>query len=255
MARIDCDKRGSIWVLTIDNQAKRNAFSGEMTASLLAHLNEAEDEPHVRCVIVTGAGDVSFSSGHDLTEILDHGERAFDPDENAGFVRPASMRKPTIAAVNGYAYAAGLILAISCDLRVAGANASFCAPGARIGLLPIGGQLSRLFHLMPYGRALEMLVTSRPFAAQEAHEAGLVNRLVPPGQALPVALDMAEAIAANSPVVVQAIKRGMDVALRNGADAGESYEWTTGTELSRGPDAVEGVKAFLEKRAPNFADA
>jgi enoyl-CoA hydratase len=144
---------------------------------------------------------------------------------------------------------------MSCDLRVAAANASFCAPGARIGLLPIGGQLSRLFHLMPYGRALEMLVTSRPVAAQEAHEAGFVNRLVPPGQALPVALNMAEAIAANSPAVVQAIIRGMDVALRNGADAGESYEWETGTELSRGPDAAEGVKAFLEKRAPNFADA
>lgn len=254
MAAVHRDERDAIWVLTIDNEEKRNAFSGDMVGSLLDHLNAADASPKVRCVIITGAGQVSFSSGHDLTEILDHGERAFSAEENAGFVRPASLRKPVIAAINGYAYAAGFILALSCDLRVAAANASFCAPGARIGLLPVGGQLSRLPSLISYGKALEMLYTAQPVSAQEAFEAGFVNRLVPEGEALPAALDLAKKIAANSPAVVQAVKRGADFSFRNGADAGDVFEWTTGALLSRAPDAAEGVNAFLEKRAPNFAD-
>lgn len=255
MARVHCHKKGAIWLLTIDNESKRNAFSGDMVASLLGHLNEADASPQARCVIITGAGDVSFSSGHDLSEILDQGDRAFSPDENAGFVRPVSMRKPTIAAINGYAYAAGFILAMSCDLRVASSNASFCAPGARIGLLPIGGQLSRLFYLVPYGKALEMLFTAQPITAQEAYEVGFVNHITPEGDALSVALELAEKIVANSPAVVQAVKQGMNLALRNGTDAGEEFEWTTGSLLSKSPDTTEGVRAFLEKRAPKFADA
>ena len=138
MAQIRCDKNDGIWVLTIDNEPKRNAFSGDMVYALRDLLDEADTTPKVRCVIITGAGDTAFSSGHDLSEMLDHGDAAFSPEANAGFLRPTSMKKPVIAAVNGYAYAAGLILSLSCDLRVVSSNASFCASGARVGLLPIG---------------------------------------------------------------------------------------------------------------------
>ena len=254
MAQIRCDKDDGIWVLTIDNEPKRNAFSGDMVYALRDLLDEADTTPKVRCVIITGAGDTAFSSGHDLSEMLDHGDAAFSPEANAGFLRPTSMKKPVIAAVNGYAYAAGLILSLSCDLRVVSSNASFCASGARVGLLPIGGQLSRLMHLMSYGKALEMLLTADPISAEEADRAGFVNQLVTPGEALSTAQGLAEKIAANSPAIIQEVKQGFAVTRRQGPDAGEMFEWTMGQLLAKTPDTEEGVRAFLEKRPPKFAD-
>lgn len=254
MAQIRCDKAGAVWVLTIDNERKRNAFSGDMARSLCAYLDEADRTPSVRCVVITGAGDTAFSSGHDLSELLDDPARSLGRENNRGFVRPASMVKPTIAAVNGFAYAGGLIVALSCDLRVASENASFCASGARIGLLPIGGQLSRLPHLMPYSKALEMVLTAEPLSARDAHAVGFVNRLVARGEALSAALELAGKIAANSPAVVQEAKKGYDVSLRRGPGAGEEFEWTSAKLLGNSADAEEGVRAFLEKRGPRFAD-
>ena len=154
MAEVRCEKDGPVWTITIDNQAKRNAFSGGMVYQLRAFLEEANASPKARVAIVTGAGDVAFSSGHDLSEMLGHGDEAYGKEANLGFLLPHSMRIPVIAAVNGYAYAAGFILAMSCDLRVASENARFATPGAKVGLLPIGGQLSRLFHLLPQAKVL-----------------------------------------------------------------------------------------------------
>ena len=246
VTQIRCDDQDAVRVLTIDNQPKRNAFSGDMVLALRDRLDEAGAMTRVRCVVITGAGDKAFSSGHDLTEVFAHGDEIFNPDANAGFVRPASMTKPTIAAVNGYAYAAGFILALSCDLRVASANATFYASGARVGLLPIGGQLSRLLHLMPHAKALEMIMTAELVSAEEAFDAGFLNRLVPEGEALSATMDLAHKIAVNSPAVVQEIKKGFDVTRRRGPDAGEAFEWETGKRLGEIQDAEEGVRAFLE---------
>mgnify|MGYP001206826481 CR=1 FL=1 len=254
MAQIRCDRVGTVQVLTIDNETKRNAFSGSMADELVRHLDQADQTPGVRCVVITGAGDKAFSSGHDLSEILDQGEASLSPENNRAFIRPASMAKPTIAAVNGAAYAGGLILALSCDLRVASKNASFCVSGARVGLLPIGGQLSRLPRLMPYARALEMVLAAEPMSAEEAHAVGFINRLVSQGDALTASLELAEKIAANSPSVVQKAKKGIEVSLRHGLAASEAFEWETGPSLATTPDAKEGVRAFLEKRSPKFKD-
>ena len=254
VAQVVSEDVGAVRVLTLDNEAKRNAFSGSMADDLLRLLQEADGTPEVRCVVVTGTGDKAFSSGHDLTEVLEDGESAVGPDANRAFIHPAKMAKPVIAAVNGPAYAGGFILALSCDLRVASRNATFCVAGVRIGLLPIGGQLSRLGRVMPHARALEMALTAAPMTAAEAHGLGFVNRLVAEREALPAALALAEAIAANSPAVVRAAKKGFDVSLRDGAAAGEAYEWETGPALAGHADAEEGVRAFLEKRRPRFED-
>ncbi|MDE0149291.1 MAG: enoyl-CoA hydratase/isomerase family protein [Rhodospirillaceae bacterium] len=254
-ARVVGEDIGAVRVLTLDNEAKRNAFSGSMADDLLRLFREADATAAVRCVVVTGAGRKAFSSGHDLTEVLGASEAAVGADANRAFVHPANMAKPVIAAVNGAAYAGGFILALSCDLRVASRNAAFCVPGARIGLLPIGGQLSRLLHVMPHARALEMALTAQPMTAGEAHGLGFVNRLVPEGEALPAALALAADIAANSPAVARAIKRGVDVSLRKGVAAGEAWEWETGPALAGHADAEEGVRAFLEKRRPRFEDS
>jgi enoyl-CoA hydratase/carnithine racemase len=239
-------------VLTIDNPAKRNAFTHEMTRALGVHLEAAERDPAVRCVVIIGAGDIAFSSGHDLEEMLAHQEHASDPSLNDPFLLPARMRTPTIAAINGSALAAGFILALNCDFRVCAANARFAAPGARIGLLPIGGQLSRLPALMPHAIAHELLVTCRDMPADEAYRVGFANRLVEPGAALDAALAMASEITRHSTGVVREVKSGLELLLNDGAAAAGEHEWRMSATLQRAPDASEGIRAFLAKRSPNF---
>ncbi|MEW5888286.1 MAG: enoyl-CoA hydratase/isomerase family protein [Pseudomonadota bacterium] len=253
MARIEEARDGAVVVLTIANEAKRNAFSHAMTAALGERLRAAEADRSVKCVILTGAGDVAFSSGHDLQEMLADRDHASDPELNGAFLLPAKMTTPTIAAVNGYAFAAGFILALSCDMRVCAENASFAAPGARIGLLPIGGQLSRLPMLMPRAIAYEMLTTCREMKADEAARIGFANRVVPRGGALEAALEIAAQLARNSAAVVREIKRGLETFAHQGAAAAAAFEWQVGKKLQGEYDAEEGMKAFLEKRSPRFA--
>jgi enoyl-CoA hydratase/carnithine racemase len=252
MASILSSYENGVLILTISNEARRNAFTHQMTHELGTHLQAAERDAAVKCIIITGAGDIAFSSGHDLREMLADRDNASDPAANAPFLMPATLTTPTIAAVNGYAFAAGFILSISCDLRVCAENASFSAPGARIGLLPIGGQLSRLPLLMPRGVAHEMLITCREMKADEAHRIGFANRLVPAGQALSGALDLARSIAANSSTVIASIKTGLEVFAKEGPSAAADYEWEVGRQLQSAPDADEGMRAFLEKRSPSF---
>jgi enoyl-CoA hydratase/carnithine racemase len=253
MPSIRHEQHGGITVLTIDNPPKRNAFTHDMTQALGRRLAEAEADPAVKCVVITGAGDLAFSSGHDLQEMLSQQEHASDAALNDPFVAPARMLKPTIAAINGYAFAAGFILALNCDFRVCAANASFAAPGARIGLLPIGGQLSRLPALLPRAVAHELLVTCREMKADEALRLGFASRVVPAGGALDAALALAADIARHSGGVVRAVKAGLEAELRGGTEAALAYEWRVGAELQQAPDATEGIRAFLDKRAPRFA--
>jgi len=241
-----------VLTLTIANEDKRNAFTPEMARDLGEALNAADQNVAVRCIVLTGAGDIAFSSGHDLGSMLDDREHASDPALNHPFLLPAQLDTPTIAAINGHAYAAGFILAISCDLRVCTENSSFCAPGAHIGLLPIGGQLSRLPRLMPQGIAQELLMTGRPMSAEEAFRIGFANRLVPRGSAVIAAREIAAAIVGNSSGVVRSIKKGVRMLSEQGAAATEAFEWTESKELQTAPDAQEGMKAFLEKRKPRF---
>ena len=180
-------------------------------------------------------------------------EHASDAALNDPFVFPARMATPTIAAVNGFAYAAGFILPLNCDFRVCSENASFAAPGARIGLLPIGGQLSRLPQLMPWAIAHELLVTCREMKADEAHRFGFVSHITPVGGSLDAALKLADQIAANSSDVIASIKHGLNVLAQEGSAAAVEYEWREGGRLQNGPHAEEGMRAFLEKRKPIFA--
>lgn len=252
MGHIEARREGGVLVLTISNEKKRNALSHAMSVEFGSLLSEAERDPSVKCIVITGQGDVAFCSGHDLKEVLADREHASDPDLNAPFFRPVSMTKPTIAAINGYAHAGGFILAVSCDLRVCAENASFAAPGARIGLLPIGGQLARLPLLMPRGIAHELLITCREMLADEAARVGFANRLTARGGALASAFELAATIGRNSLSVVREIKRGLNTLANEGVAATVEFEWSTARRLQNEPDAAEGMKAFLEKRAPRF---
>lgn len=252
MAEILSHRQGAILTLTIANEAKRNAFTHPMTAALGRAFETAENDPSVRCILLTGAGDKAFSSGHDLNELLVDRDHAADPVLNAPFYRPQTMTTPTIAVVNGAAHAGGFILALSCDIRVCAPHADFAAPGARIGLLPIGGQISRLPALAPFGFAYEMLATGRRVGAEEALRVGFANRVSAKGAAMADALEIAERIAASSPAVVAAIKRGLNIRIAEGEAAAARFEWDEGSRMQSAPDAEEGVRAFLEKRNPVF---
>jgi enoyl-CoA hydratase/carnithine racemase len=235
---VRCDKDGSVWIMSIENPSKRNAFAGTMAADL----------------VITGVGDQAFSSGHDLGEMLENPDDAFKRESNAAFMRPQSLRMPVIAAVNGSAYGAGFILALSCDLRIASENAKFSAPGAKVGLLPVGGQISRLFHALPKSKALELMYTGDALSAQEARGLGFVSKVTPVGMSLNAARELADRIARNSPMVVEQIKKGVEFSQQHGAAAGDFFEWTTLVALRDAPDVREGMAAFVDKREPKFID-
>ncbi|CAO3363584.1 enoyl-CoA hydratase/isomerase family protein [Azospirillum palustre] len=251
MPEISTRTEGAIRILTISNERKRNAFEGSMAADFLRLLNEAESDDAVRVIVVTGAGDIAFSSGHDLNEIASGAHAETNLGEEP-FLRPRSMHKPVIAAVNGHCYAAALIFAVNCDLRVASRNASFGSPGARLGMLPEGGQIGRLPRLMTSARALELMLTANPLSADEAYRTGFINRLAEKGKALSEALALAGDIARNSPSVVAAIKAGVILGEVEGVEAATAYEATVARRLEKEADAHEGVSAFLEKRPPVF---
>lgn len=253
-ATIDSTDRGSVRILSINNPAKRNAFSGDMAPRLRNLLLEADRDTSVRCIIVTGGRDM-FSSGHDLQEVLENPETAGDPEANAAFTLPAELGTPVIGAVNGAAYAAGFILALNSDVRIAGDNARFCAVGARIGLVPVGGQLSRLLNVVSYPEAIRMLATAAPVDAAAALRSGFVSEVCDPDHTLDRALALAQQICEVSPAVVRAIKTGLRATLRDGLARGSALEPLLAATVRELPDGDEGVRSFLEKRPPNYPDA
>ncbi len=252
-ARITAVDHQAVRVLTIDNPATRNALTSDMSAALLRELDEADAAPDVRAIVITGSADC-FSSGHDLREILDHPEMAGDPTANAAVLRPAEILTPVVAAIDGPAYAAGFILALSADLRVASPSARFCAVGAAIGLVPVGGQLSRLLDVVGYSVAYQWLATAAPVDAEEARRHGFVTEIATGSCALEVALDLAQTIAAVSPAVVASIKAGLNHTLRHGRTAGLAAEPGLAALVRELPDGTEGVESFLARRPAAYPD-
>jgi len=252
MCRIEVTTHGAIRVLTIANERIRNAFAQDMASELLKAFDDAEADAAIRVVIVTGAGEVAFSSGHDLREIASGAYASTGLGEQP-FLRPLSMTKPVLAAINGHCYAAAFILALSCDLRLASDNATFGSPGSRLGMLPEGGQLGRLPQLIAPSRALELMYTAQPMSADDAFRHHFVSRLTARGKVLEAAMELAEIIAGNAPEVIAAIKQGVQLGLNEGPDNATRFEERIARHLEVQPDAEEGVSAFLEKRRPAFA--
>ena len=249
MGEIISERIGNVMVVTIANEAKRNALDISMERPFLDCLVEADNDESIRVVVITGAGEMAFCSGHDLKEIGRPDLTFMKPDPMG---HPDLMKKPVIAAINGHCHAAGLMMALCCDLRVASENAVFGQPAARLGDLPMGGQIWRLSSAMPRVRATEMMLTAEHLSAQDAFDWGLVNRLVPKGKAREVALELAGKIARNSAATVQAIKAGQKIYERQGLDAFDRFQAETYEKLKQRPERTEGISAFAEKRSPKF---
>jgi enoyl-CoA hydratase len=250
MGQIIAERIGKVMVVTIANEAKRNALNVSMEKPFYDCLVDADNDDAIRVVVITGAGDIAFCSGHDLSEIGRPDIQLMKPDPMG---HPDLMKKPVIAAVNGHCHAAGLMMALCCDLRIASENAVFGQPAARTGGLPMGGQIWRLSSAMPKVRATEMMFTAEHLSAQDAYEWGLVNKLVPRGRARGAALALAENIAAKSAATVQAIKAGQKIYERQGLEAFNRFQADMYETLNMKPERTEGIAAFAEKRPPQFS--
>lgn len=238
-----------IVVLTINRPEARNAIDDNVAIALGALLAEFDSSPDLRVCLLTGAGGV-FSAGLDLKaflrgEIGEHPERGF-----AGLTR-RPPRKPVIAAIEGFALAGGLEIALACDLIVAARDARIGIPEVRRGLVADGGALLELPRRLPLNVAMEMALTGRELPAERLHSLGLVNEIAPPGQALDRARELARVVARNAPLGVLASKE----VLRSSDSWGED-RWERQREIVRpvwqSEDAGEGATAFSEKREPVF---
>lgn len=249
------EKKGRIAIITLNRPMKMNAMSAWTNAEFLDAKRDFQGDHDVWALIVTGAGDRAFSSGHDLSEDTKEGFDASAPFpklENPASTENLEIWKPTIAAIRGYCLAGGLEVALECDMRIASEDAKFGLSEVLRSLVPGGGGPQRLPRVVPMPIALEVLLTGDMIDAQEAYRIGLVNHVVPSEQVMARAEDLANKICANGPLAVRAIKesayRGMDMPL---ADA-----LKLNTELYlknyRTEDAKEGPLAFIEKRPPVY---
>ncbi len=244
------ERRDSVLLITLNRPEARNAVNLPLAEGIASALEELDGESSLSVGVLTGVGK-GFCAGMDLKAFVT-GERPWVGDRGfAGIVRRASA-KPLIAAVEGFAVAGGLEVALACDLIVAARGAKLGIPEVKRSLVAAGGALLHLPRRIPYQLAMELALTGDPIAAERAHELGLVNRLAEPGSAVEVALALAGEIAVNAPLALAASKR----ILQEQWDWSSAEMWEAQSAISdpvfTSEDAREGATAFAEKRPPEW---
>ncbi|MCK8784756.1 enoyl-CoA hydratase-related protein [Roseomonas sp. NAR14] len=240
-------------LVTLNRPEARNAVNGALAAALGAIVERVEADPEIRVAILTGAGPHAFCAGADLKEVAAGRVHTLHTETGgfAGFVR-APRAKPWIAAAQGHALAGGLELLLACDMAVAADSATFGLPEVKRSLVAAAGGVFRLPRALPRAVALRMIATGEPLAAAEAERHGLLNRVVPAGEVLAAALDLARRIVANAPI---AVRESLAIARRAGELDDETL-WRLSREASarirETEDFREGPRAFVEKRAPRW---
>ena len=253
------ERRGHVLIVTLNRPEARNALSGPMMALMREAWDQVDGDPGIRACVLTGAGG-AFCAGADLKAMTrSHPGDAFKAGELDLSVIDALLKgrrlsKPLIAAVEGPAIAGGTEILQATDIRVAGESARFGVSEARWGLFPLGGSAVRLPRQIPYTVAADLLLTGRHISAAEALRIGLIGHVVPDGQALDTALEIAETIAANGPVAVRAILRTIRETEGMAENEAFAVEAGIGMAVFASEDAKEGPRAFSEKRKPEFRD-
>ena len=249
---------GQTAIVTMNRPEAKNALSLPMLVGMVDAWMEIDNNDDIRCAILTGAGG-TFCSGMDLKSMNDPANAAYadrqaaDPDLHwKALLRHYNVKKPLIAAVEGYAVAGGTEILQATDIRVAGESSIFGVFEARRGLFPLGGSTVRLRRQIPYTVAMELLLTGRAVPAQEAKDIGLIGHVVPDGTALDKAKEIAAAICANGPLAVEAIKRSVQETEGMSEEDGLARELELGWPVFASEDAKEGPRAFSEKRPANF---
>ncbi|PQZ50724.1 enoyl-CoA hydratase/isomerase family protein [Ochrobactrum sp. MYb15] len=243
---------GAVAIITLNRPQKLNAVTPEMADAIVVAVTECNDSNTIRCVILTGAGERAFCAGSDIRE-LDTYETPWQfrnrPDYCDAF---RALLKPSIAAVNGYAFGGGLETAMSCDIRIASDNAQFAAPEIKLGWIGGGGMAAHLAHSIGASNAALMIMTGDPISAEKAERWGLVSEVVPQADLLKRAREIADVIASRAPIAAETAKLNLKAAVSMPLEKAIEYERDLQTICFATADAQEGRAAFKEKRAPVF---
>ncbi len=252
---IELQIEGGIATLTLNRPKALNALNLAMVRELQQAVHQVRDDPTVRVVVITGAGDKAFAAGADITEFKGMSPVdawVFTKQMQRVYLELEQLPKPVIAAVNGYALGGGCELMMACDIAYASDRAKIGQPEITLGIIPGAGGTQRLPRLIGKQRAKELVMTGDMIGAQEAWNLGLLNKVVPADQLIAEVRKLAEKLASKGAVALkaakEAIEEGCDIGLERGLGIeGKLFSLCFATE-----DKAEGVNAFLEKRPPNF---
>ena len=245
--------RGPLALITLNRPSKRNAISLGTLEELHQAVTLAEHDDAVRVLAFTGAGDKAFASGSDLAEV-EHRDlkKALEPIVQGLAERLERLPKPTIAAINGLCYGGGLEVALGCDVRVASETAAFATPEGKLGIIPGGGATQRLPRIVGRGWGMHMLLMGEPIDAQQALSIGLATKLTAPEALLDEVQAMAEHLATFAPFVPRFMKAMVHSGMEASLVAGLALEKFAQGALCETEDKKEGLRAFLEKRPPQW---
>lgn len=252
---VDYKKEGRIAIFTLNRPEALNTINLQALQELHEALVDFRDDNELWVGIITGTGEKAFCAGADIKETLPFMKEKIQEHPWAipeTHMRGLELWKPLIAAINGVALGGGLEIALACDIRIASEKARFGAPEVNLGLIPGWGGTQRLPRIIPWCKAAEMMFTGKLIDAQEAYRIGLVNTVVPREEVMPTAMAWAETICQAGPLAVRAVKeamiRGASLPLEEGLRLENSLEaYVTHTE-----DFTEGIRAFVEKRKPDY---
>lgn len=245
--------KDGVLIVTLNRDERRNAIDPETSQMMEDILNDAEKDMAVRVIIITGAGERSFCAGEDLSAYDENGGCQTIMAHGFAGITERVSEKPIICAVNGTAVAGGLEIAVACDLIVAADHARFGLSEVKVGLLATSGGLIRLPKLVPQKIAAEMCLTGKLIPASRAYEIGLVNYVVPANEVMDKAMELAQTIAANAPISLRLTKEIFHIAPQVSQEDAQRFCNRCWDYVEKTEDAVEGPRAFLEKRKPNWS--
>ncbi len=252
---IRVERDGFVGVITLDRPQKLNAVTPDMTDALAAAVNDMNADGTIRCVILTGAGDRAFCAGSDIKALDDHSTPWNFRNRTDYCDALRLLRKPSIAAINGYALGGGLEIALACDIRIASTNASFAAPEVKLGWIGGGGMVPCLADSIGRSNAALMLMTGDPIDATTAADWGLVSKVVAREALIETARALARTIASRAPIAAETAKINLRAAFGMSIEDAIAYERDLCTICFATEDAQEGRRAFAEKRPPVFKRA
>ena len=245
-------KRESVGIITINREDVRNALKAEIREDIAAALQLAEDDPEVRVVIITGAGEKVFSAGGDIKAMAGNTMWDILNRKLDVFAQIHNFPKPVIAAINGLALGGGCELAMACDFRLGSEKARLGQPEINLGIFPGGGATQRLQRLVGMGRAKELIFTGDIIDAREAERIGLLNRVFPVTELMDKTMEIARKICSKGPLALKLAKMSMNMGMETGLSIGLGYERLARTIVHGSEDRVEGMRAFIEKRKADF---
>ncbi len=249
---VDYEHEGRIAIITINRPEAMNALNADVAREMREAMIAFRDDDDLWVAIITGAGDRSFSAGADIKDFRPATGEQSRASRDEAPVRADTIWKPFIAAINGYALGGGLELALTCDIRIAAEHARFGTPEIRVGVIPAGGGIDRLPRFISRAKAAEMLLMGTQMDAEEAYRIGLVNKVVPLDQLMPTAKEWAETICQAGPLQVRAVKEGMLRGYDMTLGEGLQLEGELSNRVRSTDDYMEGARAFVEKRKPDW---